>query len=168
VRRSTAEALMESRAETGAVITCMLDEVRRATLPGSLYVDHHHEIADAAMGAQFDYLRGQWPWFISGLVTLGAECPEELFADPRIAVRLNACRLRQHDPRVVPILRPCLRRYWALDDSFFTFIAAAELIARLGRQAGEALPEIEALARDARELTVPRLLGDALLARVRA
>jgi hypothetical protein len=120
------------------------------------------------MGAQFDYLRQQWPWFVDGLLMLSTACPGDLFDDASITVRLNACRLLPDDARVVPILRSCLQRYWALDDSFWTFITAAELIAQMGPRASAALPEIEALVRDAPARTVPRVLGDAMLALVRA
>lgn len=120
------------------------------------------------MGAQFDYLRQQWPWFVDGLLALGTACPGELLDDANITVRLNACRLLPDDARVVPTLRSCLGRYWALDDSFWTFITAAELIAQMGRRASAALPEITALVREAPELTVPRVLGDAMLARLYA
>jgi hypothetical protein len=165
VRRRAAEALIEDRAETGAVIACLLNELRHTAEPGSLYDDRHHEIHDAAWGAQFDFLRAQWPWFVRGLMTLGVECPRELLDDPSIAVRLNACRLVPDDPRVVPILRSCLHRYHWLDDSFWTFIAAAELIAHLGERATALRPDLEAIVRDAPARSVPGVLAAAILSR---
>jgi hypothetical protein len=84
----------------------------------------------------------RWPWFVRGLIKLGVKCPLSLLEDPSVEVNLNACRLLQHDDRVLPVLIENLGRF------FEPGVAAADLLAAMGERALPALPRVVELLND--------------------
>lgn len=140
VRRCAAETLFDAGLETEAVTATLLEMVRSSSW---LYESEEREIFN---GASFEFLRTRWPFFVCSLMKLGVKCPISFLEDPRVEVNLNACRLLQHDDRVLPILVENLGRF------FEPGVAAADLLAAMGERALPALPRVVELLNDSYNL----------------